>query len=179
VPTTGRRPREQPDGRGASYFADDLGCALAEAFQDQVSPHIQVCPNYFSVAAAPIDAMRLLDLTGDGAMFIGALATLCTGDESRALTQTWARAIYEDLPSFDGIRYRAAHQGGPSVAIWQRAAALAPIGPPSGNRLLSRALRPYVEFALERQGRELVAVTAADCQRCKAAGYAGATRVPS
>lgn len=67
VQTTGRRPREQPDGRAANYLADELGCALAEAFQDQESDHIQVCPNYFSVAAAPTRVVRLLDLTGDGA----------------------------------------------------------------------------------------------------------------
>ena len=45
-------------------------------------------------------------------MAIGALPSLCDGNERRSLTQQWARAIYEDEPAgpdVAGIHYRSAY----------------------------------------------------------------------
>lgn len=176
--TTGRRPREQRDGRGVLYLAEDLACALAEVFPEQRDV-VQICPNLFSVTATPTADVRLLDLTGDGAMFIGAYTTLGSGGESRALTQAWAQAIYEDLSGFAGVRYRASHQGGIAVATWDRAPALDPVGPPAGDRLVSRRMRPHVERALDRQGRALEIVPTWECDDCVAAGLAGPPRLAS
>lgn len=170
IPTPSGEACEQPDGRGVNYFADDLACALAEAFPDQPD-EVQMCPNVYSVVVEPTSPERLLDLTGDGAMFIGAVATLASGAEPRALTQEWARAIYEDLPGFSGIRYRAAHQGGEAIAIWDRAGALLPHGPAGGDQLIGLAMLPWVLDALERQRRNLHIVTASDCERCIKAGF--------
>lgn len=118
-----QRPREQADGRGVNYLSVTLACALAEAFPDEW-PAVAICPSARVVLAAPAVEVTLLDLTGDGALSIGAVGTLGSGNEPRRLTQRWARAIYEDYPSLAGIRYRAAHQGGVALAVWDRGGVL-------------------------------------------------------
>jgi hypothetical protein len=70
-----QRPREQIDGRGVLYLAENLGCALAEGLPEQ-SPEIAICPGRYLIMVSPVRSLRLLDLTGDGAMKIGAVATL-------------------------------------------------------------------------------------------------------
>ena len=171
-----RRPREQHDGRGVNYLAETLGCALAAVFPDQW-PEVAICPGRLAVLAAPCAPVTLLDLTGDGAMRIGAIATLGSGDEPRHLTQRWGRAIYEDFPSLDGVRYRAAHQGGLAIAVWERAGALqlhpgAPVHPGDltgetrGDPLLEPVMLERVEAALAAQGRYPRAITARECRDC-------------
>lgn len=54
-------------------------------------------------------------------MAIGALPTLADGHHPRAVTQEWARAVYEDDPlgaHLDGIRYRTAYEGGLALVLW-------------------------------------------------------------
>jgi RES domain-containing protein len=168
-----RRPREQRDGRGVNYLAETLGCALAEAFPDQ-SPEVAICPGLRAVSASPVASVTLLDLTGDGAMRIGAVGTLGAGNEPRRLTQRWARAIYEDFPHLAGVRYRDAHQGGTAVAVWERAGMLR--GPASsvtrGPALLDPGMNERVIVALADQGRYPVRMVAADCRRCREASRA-------
>jgi len=106
-------------------------------------------------------------------MAIGAVGTLGSGDEQRTLTQAWARAIYEDLSGLHGVKYRGAHQGGVSVAVWERAGVLVPRpGTPFDGLRLSGALAGRVKLALASQGRRPVHVTAADCDACRRAGLA-------
>lgn len=166
------RPREQPDSRGVIYLADELECALAEAFADQ--PHqVHVCPRARAVLGHPLGHTRLLDLTGAGAMRIGAVGTLAWGDEPRRLTQRWGRAIYEDLPRMHGIRYRSAHQGGLAVAAWERSAPLREV-PDSDRALLDSGMRDRVTVALAAQGRVLVEIGRDDCASCRDAAAAAA-----
>lgn len=165
-----QRPRVQPDGRGVNYLADSLGCGLAEAFPEQ-HPEVRICPNHRAVLAAPQRPVELLDVTGDGAMAIGAVGTLGSGDEPRRLTQRWSRAIYEALRDLHGLMYRGAHQGGLSLAVWQRAGELhAKPGTPRGGAALAGPLADRVAVALARQGRYPVWINAADCPACRAAG---------
>lgn len=163
-----RRPREQPDGRGVNYLAATLACALAEAFPEQW-PEVAICPSARAIHAAPPKTVQLLDLTGDGAMRIGAVFTLGSGDQPRRLTQRWGRAIYEQFPSLAGIRYRGSHQGGEAVAVWERAGTLrVPTGSSAGGHaLLDPHMEPRVTVALADQGRYLVRVPAKDCPRCR------------
>ncbi|MEE2056020.1 RES domain-containing protein [Rhodococcus artemisiae] len=54
-------------------------------------------------------------------MAIGALPARASGNENRALTQQWARAIYGDQPAaakVAGVRYRSADFGGRALALW-------------------------------------------------------------
>ncbi len=172
------KPREQADGRGVSYLSATLECALAEAFPEQ-HPEVAICPRARAIRAAPPADALLLDLTGDGAMRIGAVFTLGSGNEPRRLTQRWGRAIYERLPSLAGIRYRGAHQGGEAVAVWERAGILrVPAGATTnaGRALLEPGMEERVRVALAAQGRYPVRVTSSDCRRCREAGAASRTR---
>jgi hypothetical protein len=162
-----RNPREDPEGRGVLYFAADLGTALAEAYSGQ-RPQVDICPHARAGWARPTAAIDLLDLTGDGAMAIGAVGTLAWGDEPRARTQRWGRRIYEQYGDLDGIHYRAASQGGESVALWERAPAVEI--PAGGDRALW-AVWPYVVTALAGQRRFPRRVPAAHCKACREAGY--------
>lgn len=165
-----QQPKLQPDGRGVIYLGDTLGCGLAEAFQEQW-PDVQICPNRHVVQAAPHAPIELLDITGDGAMAIGAVGTLGSGDEPRRLTQRWGRAIYEDLPGLAGVLYRGAHQGGLSVAVWERAGELeVRPGMPADGLALNGPLRTRVTAALGRQGRHPVWISEAGCDDCRHAG---------
>ena len=155
-----RRPREDPQGRGVVYLAHDLATALAEAYSGQW-PEVGVCPHARAGWVRPAAAIRLLDLTGDGALAIGAVGTIATGDEPRRRTQRWARRIYEQYAHLDGIRYHAAHQGGEAVVLWERAPALD--RPAGGDRSLW-AVWPYVVMALAGQRRYPVRV--AGCPAC-------------
>jgi hypothetical protein len=155
-----------------SYLGDTLGCGLAEAFPGQW-PEVRICPNHHAAQAAPCQPVELLDLTGDGAMAIGGVGTLGSGNEPRRLTQRWARAIYEDLPNLAGVLYRGAHQGGTSVAVWERAGELQTRpGIPADGQALSGPLAARVTVALARQGRRPVWIAAASCEDCRKAGLA-------
>lgn len=160
------RPREQPDGRGVVYLADELECALAEALPDQPC-EVLVCPGLRATLVYPLGHVHLLDLSGSGAMRIGAVGTLAWGDEPRELTQQWARAIYEDLSHLQGIRYRSAHQGGLAIAAWDRSRPLLRMDSRSDRALVEPGMRNRVTVALANQGRALVEVGASDCRACR------------
>lgn len=167
-----QKPQDQRDRRGVIYFADDLACGIAEAFPEQY-PEVAICPNHRALRAAPREAIPLLDLTADGAMRIGAVATLGSGDEPRRLTQRWGRAIYEDLADLAGIRYRGAHQGGCAIAAWERVGALeVEPGSPSDGFALAGPLWTRVTSVLERQGRVPRLIESRECPTCVEFGLA-------
>lgn len=174
-----QRARQQVDGRGVNYVAVDLACALAEAFPEQW-PEVAICPGRRAVLVAPAGPVPLLDLAGDGALKIGAVGTLGSGNESRRLTQRWGRAIYEDLPSLAGIRYRGAHQGGLAIAIWERAGLLrTELGTPGdGYALADPPLRDRVTVALAAQGRYTHVIRTKDCRLCEESAAARKRRRP-
>jgi hypothetical protein len=130
-------------------------------------------PHKRAIQAAPQRSAHLLDLTGDGAMAIGAVSTLGSGNKPRRLTQQSGRAIYEDLRDLNGVQYRAAHQGGLSVAVWDRVGELhARPSTPAEGLALQGPLASRVTAALARQRRRPIWIDAADCQRCRKAGIA-------
>jgi len=144
-----QRPREDPNGRGVLYLARDLATGLAEAFPDQW-PEVRICPNARASWLQPPAPIRLLDLTGNGAMAIGAVGTVGWGNEPRRRTQRWGRRIYEQYPTLDGIVYNGAHQGGESIALWDRAPELE-LRPGGDSKLWTVWSRVVV--ALADQGR--------------------------
>ena len=156
------RPREDPEGRGVLYLAGDLATALAEAYSGQW-PQVDVCPNARAGWARPAAPITLLDLTGNGALAIGAVGTMAWGDEPRRRTQRWGRRIHEQYTALDGIFYRGAHQGGDSVALWERAPAIRSSA--GGDRRLW-AVWTYVVVALAKQNRYPRRIAAADCPAC-------------
>lgn len=162
-----QRPKPQPE-RGIAYLAENLGTALAEAFQDLGSAPA-VCPNMRAVAMTPTSPVQLLDITGNGVMKIGAVAGLASGAYPRRLTQRWGRAIYEDLPSYAGIRYRGAHQNGICVVAWERTGPL-DFDSAEDRALRSGALWSRVRLAFAEQGRVPQRVSVAACSTCQREG---------
>jgi hypothetical protein len=130
---------------------------------------VAICPHARAGWARPRAPLELLDLTGAGALAIGAVGTLAWGDEPRALTQRWARRIYDQYEQLDGIWYRAAGEGGDAVALWDRAPAL---DRPAGSDRRLWAVWRYVQVALAPQGRRPRRIAAADCRTCRRHGYA-------
>jgi RES domain len=163
-----RQPREDPQGRGVRYLARDLGTALAEAYPGQW-PTVAICPHARAAWLRPSETIALLDLTGDGAIAIGAVGTLAWGDEPRRRTQRWARSIYEQYTHLDGIHYRAAHQGGESVALSERSSEL--IRASGGDRKLW-AVWKHLVTALAGQRRHPRRSSARHCGTCCDYGYA-------
>jgi hypothetical protein len=152
-----QRPRTDPQGRSVLYLAANLATALAESYPGQW-PEVSICPHARAAWMRPAAPITLLDLTGEGALAIGAPGTLQWGDEPRRRTQRWGRRIYEQYHSLEGIRYQAAHQSGESVVLWERAPALHRL--PGGDRRLwavwsrvNRSGRPAPHPAPNRRGR--------------------------
>lgn len=161
-----QNPREDPQHRSALYLAADLATALAESYPGQW-PEVLICPNTRAAWMCPPKSIGLLDLSGDGALAIGAPGTLQWGNEPRRRTQRWGRRIHEQYQDLDGIRYQAAHQGGECVVIWERAPALHRL--PGGDRRLT-AVWAHVIMALAGQGRKPRRIAAANCERCHEVG---------
>lgn len=122
-PGTAGVPHRDPDGRSVLYLGSDLATSLCEVFGE--AEHAALCPRWRAAALEPSTRLRLFDLRAPGsAMAIGALPALADAALPRALTQEWARAIYEDQPAsykVTGIRYRSAYNGGISLVLWDSA----------------------------------------------------------
>jgi hypothetical protein len=164
-----QRPRQDPQGRGVLYLAGDLSTALAEAYPS-LWPEVPICPHARAGWVRPHTPIELLDLTGNGAMAIGAVGTLQWGDEPRRRTQRWARRIYEQYTHLNGIRYHAAHQGGESIALWERAPTLPRLV--GGDRKLW-AVWSRVVVALATQRRLPRRIQPDECAACRDVGLAG------
>jgi hypothetical protein len=113
-------PQLDPDGRSVLYLAADVVTAACEVFGE--AGEARLCPNWRVGLVRPARPLTLFDLEHPGsALAIGALPSLADGAYPRALTQAWARAIYEDDPlglHAAGVHYRSAYNGGASLALW-------------------------------------------------------------
>lgn len=146
------------------YLADSLTTALAEAYPDQM-PDVGICARSRAVWLETEEPVSLLDITGDGAMAIGAVGTLQWGDEPRRRTQRWGRRIYEQYDHLAGIHYAGAHQGGRCVALWERGAAGLRIRDGADQALWAIWSRIIVAFAGQgRRPRHKPDVACAGCR---------------
>lgn len=113
-------PQIDSTGRRILYVGVDLATSASEVFGE--AGVATICPNYRVSIVTPTRPLPLFDLASTGAaMAIGALPSLADGNETRALTQQWARAIFEDQPAgpdVRGVRYRSAYNFGYSLALW-------------------------------------------------------------
>ncbi len=109
-----------PDGRGRgiAYGAELLTGAVAEVYGP--ARVIDRLPTMHVGFLAPQQALRLIDLRGQGALAVGATAELMTTPD-RHLSQTWARALYERYEWACGIAYSGRYAGCLCTAFWERA----------------------------------------------------------
>jgi hypothetical protein len=164
---------EKGGERAVVYLAESLRGAAAEVFGDL--PVAEVCPAWRASLLLPRASCRLVNLRGSGAMRIGARPALGSGGEARALTQEWARAIYEDLGA-DGIRYTGAHDEGVCLVLFERAPALRLVtdrGRRQEFQLHERALWRRFQAATDALGLPARTIPRGECRRCLAAAPAG------
>lgn len=122
-PDVDGNPAEDADHRSILYVGSNLTTSACEVFGE--TREAALCPAWRVALLEPSHILRLYDLTREGsAMRIGALPSLADGPVARALSQMWARAIFEDQPaggSIEGIRYRSGYNAGTAVALWNSA----------------------------------------------------------
>ncbi len=132
-------------------------------------------PGLASCAAAPDAAADLFDLASTGsAMAIGGLPSLGDGAWPRALTQAWARAVYEDAPTgrhVDGIRYRSAYNAGLALALWDSAATVVVAADTAGVEqdfaLSHPEMLARLHAAMAPRHIVISLVDSADCPTCQ------------
>jgi hypothetical protein len=126
-PLNGRWDHHQPtveglpclQERGVYYAAGDAKTCLAETFQ--ATRRIdRVFQAPWLVVFKTVQALDVLDLSGDFATRMGASMAIHSGSRVRA--REWARDLYEAFPASEGILYAASmHGGAPAIAINERA----------------------------------------------------------
>ncbi|WP_396837059.1 RES family NAD+ phosphorylase [Mycobacterium sp. ITM-2016-00317] len=166
-------PQLDPDGRRVLYVGADLATSASEVFGD--AGIAAVCPRYRVSVVAPTAALPLFDLTKSGAaMAIGALPSLADGHEARALTQQWARAIFEDQPAgaaVRGVRYRTAHNFGYSIALWDSDDRVEVVrdstGRPQDHALDRPALLGRLQVEMRKRRISVTTVPESDCTLCR------------
>jgi hypothetical protein len=110
---TGSRER-----RGIWYGSLTFSCAVVEAFDIGV---VELGTKRLARARTTREVL-LLDLRGRAAMRAGTVAAISAGDH--ALSQPWSRYFWEHPEIYgelDGLFYASAHNGGPAVALYERA----------------------------------------------------------
>lgn len=107
------------EGRGVYYAGLSLDAAVVESFDIGV---IDLGTKHLARVLTTRE-LDLLDLRGRNAIRSGTVVAVSAGDH--ALSQPWARYIYEDPDNVygevDGIVYGSAHSGADAVVLFERA----------------------------------------------------------
>jgi hypothetical protein len=108
------------DERGIIYAGLNLSCCLIEVFGDDETIKIrQQQIAYITLK----QSLNLLDLKDSGAWDAGSVASMAV-DGRRRLTQAWSRYFYENsnlYSEIDGLIFNNAHNGQPTIALYERA----------------------------------------------------------
>ncbi len=165
-------PGIDPHGRTVLYAGQDLATSACEVFGE--AGEARLCPAWRVALPRPARQLTVFDLSAPGsAMAIGALPALASGAYPRQLTQTWARAIYDDNPTgshVDGIRYRSAYNDGLALALWDSTGQVI-VAKDAGGTDQDFALRDpqtltRLEAAMAPRHIVVTTVDAADCPQC-------------
>lgn len=162
-----------PDRRAITYIANGLRAAASEVFGDLET--FGVCPQWRRAWLRPVAQIEVQDLVGPGAMQIKGGSWLGTGRAPREYTQRWARKIYDDARTVQGIRYTGSHEEGRCIALWERAPGLE-IVQENGRDCEAAVIEPvaWSEILLEytETGHSLARISHADCDYCARAANA-------
>lgn len=127
---------------------------FAEAFQSTRVIHTgrhDPCLAAFRTARP----LTLLDLTDTWPTRVGASMAISTG--ARAIARLWSRLIYSTYPALDGLWYGSSMHGNrPCVALYERAADVAPARPAFHRLLRDPAVAAVVADAARRLGYRMV-----------------------
>lgn len=108
------------DERGIIYAGLNLSCCLIEVFGDDETIKIrQQQIAYITLK----QSLNLLDLKDSGAWDAGSVASMAV-DGRRRLTQAWSRYFYDNSNLYgeiDGLIFNNAHNGQPTIALYERA----------------------------------------------------------
>jgi hypothetical protein len=138
---------------GVSYTSLDVPTCLAEAYQvRRVVNTVFEAP--YLTAWSPRRELHLLDLSGTWPVRNGASHAINTGRHD--LCRGWARAIYERWPAADGLYYRSAMTGRPSVALWTAAVNSFPARPGFSHALAAPMVRGLLQQAADEIGSRLL-----------------------
>ena len=150
-------PHPLPPGdcptRGVWYAAATPTTAFAEVFQR--TRRIRLDDAYRLTSARLTRVVRLLDLTGDpgsGAWATRAGASMKLSTGRHDYSSAWARAICDAFPDLDGLAYRAAMEGGLSVALFQPAGDAMPTSVVTSRALNDPALAARIAGVCDRIG---------------------------
>ncbi len=165
-------PDIDPHGRTVLYAGADLATSACEVFGE--AGEARLCPAWRVALLRPTRALTVFDLTAPGsAMAIGALPSLADGPYPRHLTQTWARAIYDDDPTghhVTGIRYRSAYNHGLALALWDSTGQVVVVHDATGLdqdfALRDPPMFARLETALASRHIVVTTLDAADCPLC-------------
>lgn len=113
-------PASDRSGELVSYVATTLLTALAERFAAGREIRRRLPQRPVAYAWRPARPLALLDVSGSGAVRLGASHALNTGPKS--VTRTWARALRAAFPDADGLYYASSMTGQPCAALWAPAA---------------------------------------------------------
>jgi hypothetical protein len=168
-------PCVDESGREILYVGEDLATSACEVFGE--ARVAAICPNYRVTIVAPTRTVSLFDLTAPGAaMAIGALPSLAVGHEPRALTQQWARAVFEDKPAgraIFGVRYQSAYNSGCSLALWNCSDKVQIVRDAAGQVQDLPLADPRILNRLQVQMRQrriaVTTVSESDCAGCQRA----------
>lgn len=109
-------PPGDTSGELVSYAATSLVTAVAERYRDRraVTPHDHNQPAAY--AWLPRRDLRLIDVTGPGAVRLGASHKINSGPKN--VTRRWARALRSAWPDADGLLYASSMTGEQAVTLW-------------------------------------------------------------
>ncbi|GAB2732717.1 RES family NAD+ phosphorylase [Nocardioides pakistanensis] len=141
APTCRFDPHEPPPHEQAEkvlYAALDVPTALAEVFHEQRRVIRDVGAPFLS-GFAVTRSLRLLDLTGDWPLRVGA-AHAINGDSDKAKTRAWARAFRLAYPDADGLLSLSSLTGRQMVTLFAPAEEALPAAPAFSEPLASGAL---------------------------------------
>ena len=135
------------------YAAAALPTALAEVYQ---TTRVIDCVSGSPAATAFRfrRAVRLLDLTGDLPLRVGASYVINTG--RRAASRAWARAFLTEWPDLDGLWHTSSLTGRPCVTLYRGAADALPASPAHAFALDDPRYLDWLLVAADTIGYDLV-----------------------
>ena len=108
-------PAGDTSGELALYAAADLLTAIAERYQRRRLLHLADPSDPIAYSWRPARALNLVDVTGVGAVRLGASHGINSGP--KAVCRRWARAVRAAWPSADGLRYSSSMTGHDCVVL--------------------------------------------------------------